>query len=114
VIKQTTFTHIGYLDGLRGMAALWVMVGHILALYGKFPPIVSWTSLAVDIFILLSGFLMLHQVTAREIHEQLDRPQTWLIFWVRRFFRLAPLYYTMLVSAVLCDDSREPCSANPQ
>jgi peptidoglycan/LPS O-acetylase OafA/YrhL len=103
MIKQTTFTHIGYLDGLRGTAALWVMVGHILALYGKFPPIVSWTSLAVDIFILLSGFLMLHQVTAREIHEPLDRPQTWLIFWLRRFFRLAPLYYTMLVIAVLCE-----------
>jgi len=103
MIKQTTFTRIGYLDGLRGMAALWVMVGHILAVYGKFPPIVSWTSLAVDIFILLSGFLMLHQVTAREIHEPLDRPQTWLIFWLRRFFRLAPLYYTMLVVAVLCE-----------
>jgi len=103
MIKQTTITHIGYLDGLRGMAALWVMVGHILAVYGKFPPIVSWTSLAVDIFILLSGFLMLHQVTAREIHEPLDRPQTWLIFWLRRFFRLAPLYYTMLVIAVLCE-----------
>ena len=39
MIKQTTFTHIGYLDGLRGMAALWVMVGHILAVYWKFPPI---------------------------------------------------------------------------
>ena len=103
MMKQTTFTHIGYLDGLRGLAALWVMVGHILAMYGEFPPIVSWTSLAVDIFILLSGFLMLHQVTAREIHEPLDRPQTWLIFWLRRFFRLAPLYYTMLVIAVLCE-----------
>jgi peptidoglycan/LPS O-acetylase OafA/YrhL len=64
---------------------------------------VSWTSLVVDIFILLSGFLMLHQVTAREIHEPLDRPQTWLIFWLRGFFRLAPLYYTMLVIAVLCE-----------
>ena len=103
MIKQTTFTHIGYLDGLRGIAALWVMVGHILAVYWKFPPILSWTSLAVDIFILLSGFLMLHQATAREIHEPFDRPQTWLIFWLRRFFRLAPLYYTMLVVAVLCE-----------
>jgi peptidoglycan/LPS O-acetylase OafA/YrhL len=103
MLKRTTFTHIGYLDGLRGMAALWVMVGHILAVYGTFPPIVSWTSLAVDIFMLLSGFLMLHQVTAREIHEPLDRPQTWLIFWLRRFFRLAPLYYTMLFIAVLCE-----------
>ncbi len=30
MIKQTTLAHIGYLDGLRGMAALWVMVGHIV------------------------------------------------------------------------------------
>src|SRR3979411_1748813 len=105
MIKQTTFTRIGYLDGLRGMAALWVMVGHILAVYGQFPPIVSWTSLAVDIFILLSGFLMLHQVTAREIHEPLDRPQTWLMFLAEKVLptRLAPLYYTMLVIAVLCE-----------
>src|SRR3984893_13290158 len=103
MMKQTSFTHIGYLDGLRGLAALRGMAGQLLAMYGEFPPIVSWTSLAVDIFILLSGFLMLHQVTAREIHEPLDRPQTWLIFWLTRFFRLAPLYYTMLVIAVLCE-----------
>ena len=103
MVKQSSFNHIGYLDGLRGMAALWVMVGHILALHGKFPPVVSWTSLAVDIFILLSGFLMVHQVTAREMQEPFDRPQTWLIFWLRRFFRIAPLYYTMLVVAVLCE-----------
>jgi peptidoglycan/LPS O-acetylase OafA/YrhL len=101
--NQSSFTRVGYLDGLRGLAALWVMVGHILAVYGKFPPIVSWTSLAVDIFILLSGFLMLHQVTAREMQEPFDRPRTWLIFWLRRFFRLAPLYYMMLVVAVLCE-----------
>jgi FkbM family methyltransferase len=37
------------------------------------------------------------------VHEPFDRPQTWLIFWLRRFFRLAPLYYAMLVVAVLCE-----------
>jgi peptidoglycan/LPS O-acetylase OafA/YrhL len=98
--KTADSTHIGYLDGLRGIAALWVMLGHVLAIYGKFPPILSWTSLAVDIFILLSGFLMVHQATAREIHEPLYLPQTWLKFWLRRFFRLAPLYYTMLMIVV--------------
>ena len=101
--KQATLNHIGYLDGLRGIAALWVMVGHILSTYGKFPPIVSWTSLAVDIFILLSGFLMVRQVTAREIHEPLDLPQTWLTFWLRRLFRLAPLYYTVFFIVTLCE-----------
>jgi peptidoglycan/LPS O-acetylase OafA/YrhL len=48
---------------------------------------------------------MLHQVTAREIHEPLDRPQTWLMFLAEKVLptRLAPLYYTMLVIAVLCE-----------
>jgi peptidoglycan/LPS O-acetylase OafA/YrhL len=57
-------THFKYLDGIRGTAALWVMVGHIWAKYNRDIAVISWTSLAVDVFILVSGFLMVRQVTA--------------------------------------------------
>ena len=53
--------HLPALDGLRGLAALWVLVGHV----AQNTPVQSrvlWlplnNSLAVDLFMMLSGFLM--------------------------------------------------------
>ncbi|HUD49991.1 acyltransferase [Parvibaculum sp.] len=94
-------THINCLDGLRGIAALWVLVGHAMLLSGWFFPLVSRPGLAVDLFILLSGFLMLFHYELREKAEPWDKSSTWAIFWTRRFFRIAPLYYPLLALALI-------------
>ena len=64
-------------------------------------PIISRPDLAVDLFILLSGFLMVFHYELRQTAEPWEQPSTWMTFWTRRFFRIAPLYYLLLAIALL-------------
>jgi len=89
------------LDGLRGLAALWVLVGHAMILTGLRLPLVSQPDLGVDLFILLSGFLMVFQYRLRSEFEDWQQPAIWGAFWVRRFFRIAPLFYVLLAAALI-------------
>jgi len=89
------------LDGLRGLAALWVLIGHCLILTGFSLPILGKPDLGVDLFILLSGFLMTFQFQLRKDREDWARPATWAAFWTRRFFRISPLYFVLLAAALL-------------
>jgi peptidoglycan/LPS O-acetylase OafA/YrhL len=88
------------LDGLRGLAALWVLTGHALILTGWHLPVLSQPDLGVDLFIMLSGFLMVFQYQLRSATEDWSKPATWAAFWFRRYFRIAPLFYVMLVFAL--------------
>jgi peptidoglycan/LPS O-acetylase OafA/YrhL len=94
--------HLPWLDGLRGMAALWVLLSHLLILTGgQYIPLLSWGDLAVDLFMLLSGFLMAHNYIARKSKEPWQSSRTVYQFWLRRFFRIAPLYYPVLLVALI-------------
>lgn len=93
------------LDGLRGLAALWVLVGHAALLTGFKLPLISKPDLGVDLFILLSGFLMAFHYQLRAEAEPWARPATWWHFWVRRTFRIAPLYYVALAAALVLGSS---------
>ena len=87
--------HIGFLDLLRGFLAFWVYYAHLkMASIGKD---VIWGSpaLAVDGFMLLSGFLMAYHWERREDRFQSFWQQA-KDFYIRRFFRIAPLYYSLL------------------
>lgn len=94
-------SRVDCLDGLRGIAALWVLVGHAHILSGFKVPLIGDPDLGVDLFILLSGFLMVFHYRLREEREPWGAPSTWKTFWARRFFRIAPLYYVMLVAAIM-------------
>jgi peptidoglycan/LPS O-acetylase OafA/YrhL len=93
-------SRIGSLDGLRGLAALWVLVGHAMLLTGWHLPLIGDPDLGVDLFIMLSGFLMVFHYQLRENKEPWNDVSTWSSFWTRRFFRIAPLYYVMLAIAI--------------
>lgn len=88
------------LDGLRGVAALWVFIGHALVLSGAWIPILGRPLLAVDLFMMLSGALMVYQANLRETREPMSAPNTWLRFWTRRFFRIAPVFYLAFLVAI--------------
>ena len=76
------------LHGLRGVMAWWVVLGHVsLALDWRLPW-VERNGLAVDVFILLSGF-----VIALLLERGLEAYPAYL---VRRAFRLFPLYLPVL------------------
>ncbi|HBX8225961.1 acyltransferase family protein [Klebsiella pneumoniae] len=87
------------LDGLRGYASLWVLLGHICILTQCNIPLLSNPDLGVDLFILLSGYLMAKNYIERRHFEPWNSLKTMCIFWIRRFFRIAPLYYILLIFA---------------
>ncbi|WP_174860493.1 acyltransferase family protein [Sulfitobacter maritimus] len=89
------------LQALRGLAAVMVLIGHVLAEaehYFALPlpgDAVPWTR-GVDIFFVVSGF-----VITLSAQRYLGRPRSFL--W-RRLLRVAPLYYfftTLMVAALL-------------
>ena len=93
---STPRNHIGFLDLLRGFLAFWVYYAHLkMASIGKD---VIWGSpaLAVDGFMILSGFLMAYHWVLREERFQSFWQQA-KDFYIRRFFRIAPLYYSLLI-----------------
>ena len=98
-MRQTS-SRVECLDGLRALAAIWVLVGHCLLLTGWRVPILGEPDLGVDLFIMLSGFLMVFHYQLRQDKEPWQRPETWLKFWTRRYFRIAPLFYLMLFLAL--------------
>ncbi|MDH0865357.1 acyltransferase [Mitsuaria sp. GD03876] len=93
--------HVGCLDGLRGLAALWVFLSHAQILSGlRFLPVLSWGDMAVDLFMMISGFLMAHHFLDRRAREPWEAASTWRAFWLRRWFRIAPAYYLLLAVAL--------------
>lgn len=80
--------HLRALDGLRGIAVLAVVLYHFS------PDIAPGGFLGVDIFFLLSGFL----ITSLLVNEW-DRSRTvsLLRFWIRRARRLLPALFMVLV-----------------
>ena len=94
-------SHLPALDGLRGFAALWVLVGHVFQQTALGSPIL-WLPLhngyAVDLFMMLSGYLMFRLYGASAD----SKPAA---FWLRRWFRLTPLYFTCLLLAFLTASS---------
>lgn len=56
--------------------------------------------IAVDLFMLVSGFLMAANATDRS-HEPLSEARNRVRFWTRRFFRIAPAYYLALALIAL-------------
>lgn len=88
------------LEGLRGLASLWVVLGHICLLTNFHFPILSDPAIGVDLFILLSGYLMAKNYVERKEKEPWTDSATFKKFWLRRFFRIAPLYYVLLIFAI--------------
>ncbi|MGA3344269.1 MAG: acyltransferase [Terracidiphilus sp.] len=100
--KTKSDTNLQSLDGLRGLMALWVLCGHVCHYAGMtFVPILRSPDYAVDGFMLLSGFLMTYHYELRATKEPWTSWRTWVSFYIRRYFRISPLYYLLLVPAYL-------------
>ncbi|MHB8287511.1 MAG: acyltransferase family protein [Caulobacteraceae bacterium] len=85
------------LDGLRGCAAVMVVLSHYFGevRHGASAMMFGWVG--VDIFFVLSGFLIGKLILEREHHENFFQ-----VFYIRRFFRIIPPYVlTILVVGLL-------------
>lgn len=92
--------HLTSLDGFRGMLALWVYCGHLSNAVGFKNYVLGMHALAVDLFMVLSGFLMVHtwKTPVSPGHTfSFGFRTTIFTFYVSRFFRIAPLYYVLLL-----------------
>jgi len=95
--------HFYFVDALRGIAALWVVLfhapleGHLTLLTNLLPHwfvavVFNWGSLGVAIFFVLSGFVIAHSLREAKIDLAYFRR-----FSLRRFARLTPPYYVSIV-----------------
>jgi peptidoglycan/LPS O-acetylase OafA/YrhL len=92
---------IPLLDVIRILAAWMVLAWHTSDYIGYRLPIFGSAAIAVDVFMNVSGFLMLFHFWERREKEPWNEPATWLRFYIRRFFRIAPLYYFGLLFLVV-------------
>jgi peptidoglycan/LPS O-acetylase OafA/YrhL len=88
------------LDGLRGLAILMVIPCHYIADVPHGAPhtwasragsMVGWGGSGVDLFFILSGFLI-----GGILLDSKSSPNYFRTFYARRFFRILPLYYSVL------------------
>ena len=86
------------LDGLRGVAAVLVVLFHIFETYSKGPAyqIINHGYLAVDFFFVLSGF-----VIGYAYDDRWDKMTTWG-FFKRRLVRLHPMVIMGSVIGLCC------------
>lgn len=81
------------LDGLRAVAVLMVFSAHYM---GPHHPWMAWGWAGVDVFFVLSGFLI-----TGVLFDTQDRTGRFRIFYIRRALRIFPLYYGVLFLALL-------------
>ncbi len=80
------------LDGLRGTAVLMVFLQH----YVNMIYVAHWGWAGVDVFFVLSGFLI-----TGILYDTRDRPNKLRTFYMRRTLRIFPLYYAVFAAAFL-------------
>lgn len=95
--------HLPALDGVRGLAILAVLLFHFVAPVdpkGRLDHAITWLfsygALGVDLFFLLSGFLI-----TGILYDSRTNPSYFRNFYMRRVLRIFPLYYGVLVIVFL-------------
>ena len=88
-----------FLDGIRGAAALYVLVAHCTIWGGGLD--LPDPKIAVDVFMVLSGYLMMYLAYRRMEVETPGTAAFAVRFWIRRYFRIAPVYYLILAASFI-------------
>ena len=96
------FSHrVPELDGIRGTAILVVVIFHWIALPGvyilpeRLERLLSFGWSGVDLFFVLSGFLI-----GGILFDARDATNYFKVFYMRRFYRILPLYGAICLSTV--------------
>ncbi len=92
---KTEIRHLASLDALRGIACCLVLYFHLTIFKLIPPPNFQVGVLGVNLFFVLSGFLMAVLYLKEE-----NNFAFWLRFCIRRFFRIYPLFAVMTLVAL--------------
>jgi peptidoglycan/LPS O-acetylase OafA/YrhL len=90
--------HLSSLDGIRGAAILMVFCHHLCPFDGRNPVAVLCSTLwlGVDLFFVLSGFLI-----TGVLYDTLHQPGFFRKFYARRGLRLAPVYLVVVAGILI-------------
>ena len=98
--------HIKVLDGIRGLAIIFVMLYHFSIPYQQhyhlsgidflFAKVLQMGWLGVDLFFVMSGFLITNILLNTK-----SKPNYYKNFYIRRILRIFPLYYGILIILLL-------------
>lgn len=92
---EVNFGHFPVLDGLRGIAVITVMCYHLEFLVPSLHTVVKGGFLGVDMFFVLSGFLIT-SILVKE-HDQNGKISL-KNFYIRRTLRLMPAFWVFLIT----------------
>lgn len=85
-----------YIDSLRGIAILLVILTHVRQYLRFFPEIVNQFTLdghlGVQLFFIVSAFTL-----TMSYHSRINEQNKTRNFFIRRFFRIAPLFYLAII-----------------
>lgn len=100
-MRNDRANHFIALDGMRGIAAFSVMIGHFGQIVGAYWP--AHMFLAVDVFFMMSGFVIAHAYG-----ERLRNGMTGRAYLARRLVRLYPMFILglLLGAGALCYGAR--------
>ncbi len=94
-----------FLDSLRGLAAFYVLIYHVVLIPEPDLSVPQWAKMivlnggmGVTLFFVVSAFSLYYTMPAR-----LAERHPWLSFFVHRFFRIAPLFYFLIIVTLLRD-----------
>jgi peptidoglycan/LPS O-acetylase OafA/YrhL len=97
---------LDYIDALRGIAALSVFFYHVHGTMWIFTGImplqmipnkyIQLNMASVPLFFIISSFTLY-----LSLDNKFDEKRKFLKFYIRRFFRIAPLFYVLLILVVL-------------
>lgn len=91
-------SYFASLDGLRAISIVAVIWHHTAGMYYNDLPLLRSGHLGVEFFFAISGFL----ITTLLLREREKKGQISLIrFYIRRTFRIFPLYYTIIAVYVI-------------
>ena len=94
--EKTASGRLGFLDACRGLAVLFVVFQHAGEIHWKpalwtAAHVVQFGQLGVTVFFLCSGFIIPVSIERGTLRS----------FWIRRFFRLYPLFWVSLLATYL-------------
>jgi peptidoglycan/LPS O-acetylase OafA/YrhL len=86
--------HFAYIDAIRGIAFLAILTLHVALAVGQFPGrrLLCEGHYGVRLFFLASAITLCFSMSKRQTTERFPV----LFFFIRRFFRIAPLFWTAI------------------
>ena len=94
-IGKDEIRHLAYFDAIRGVAFLAVLAIHSSMPVGSFP--MKWVFAngyyGVQLFFLTSAITLCYSATTRQHREKYP----WVFFYIRRIFRIAPLFWLAIL-----------------